>query len=96
MPLFRVYKDIFECIVDGSKTIEVRTRLLRGDTAVFQCGRKILRKKITGRHEFELGDGFIEKNWKLIVPRAASQQSAGKRLNGIFPNQTKFYAYFLE
>ena len=96
MPLFRVYKDIFECIADGSKTIEVRTRLLKGDTAVFQCGRSILRKKIVGRQQFNLGDGFLEKNWKLIVPRAASQQSARERLTSIFPNQTRFYAYFLK
>ncbi len=96
MPLFRVYKDIFEFIADGSKTIEVRTRLLKGDTAVFQCGRSIIRKKITGRQEFVLGDGFLEKNWKRIVPRAASLQSARERLTGIFPDQTKFYAYFLE
>jgi len=96
MPLFRVYRDIFECIADGSKTIEVRTRHLGGDTAVFQCGRSILRKKIKGRQEFDLGDGFLEKNWKLVVPGAASQQSAGERLTGIFPGQTRFYAYFLE
>ena len=96
MPLFRVYRDIFDCIVNGSKTIEVRTRLLRGDTAVFQCGRSILRKKIKGRQEFDLGDGFLEKNWKLVVPMAASKQSARERLIGIFPDQTKFYAYFLE
>jgi hypothetical protein len=96
MPLFRVYKDIFECIVDGSKTIEVRTRLLNGDTAVFQCGRSILRKKITGRQGFDLGDGFLEKNWKLVVPRAASLQFAKERIASIFPGQTRFYAYFLE
>jgi len=96
MPLFRVYKDIFECIVDGSKTIEVRTRFLNGNTAVFQCGRSILRKKIIGKQEFSFGDDFFEKNWKLIVPRAASQQSARERLTSIFPDQTKFYAYFLE
>jgi ASC-1-like (ASCH) protein len=96
MPLFRVYKDIFECIADGSKTIEVRTRLLKGDTAVFQCGRSILRKKIKGRQEFGLDGGFLEKNWKWVVPKATSLQSARERLTGIFPNQTKFYAYFLE
>ena len=96
MPLFRVYKDIFECIASGSKTVEVRTRLLEGDTAVFQCGRKILRKKIAGRQEFDIDDGFLEKNWKLVMPGAVSQQSARERLAIIFPDQTKFYAYFLE
>jgi len=96
MPLFRVYGDIFDCIANGSKTIEVRTRLFEGDTAVFQCGRNILRKKIKGRREFDLGDGFLERNWKLVVPGAASQQSARERLTGIFPGQTRFYAYFLE
>jgi ASC-1-like (ASCH) protein len=96
MPLFRVYRDIFDCIADGSKTIEVRTRHLEGDTAVFQCGRSILRKKIKGRQEFNLGDGFLEKNWKQVMPGAASKQSAIDRLMNIFPNQTRFYAYFFE
>ena len=96
MPLFRVYKDIFECIADGSKTIEVRTRLLKGDTAVFQCGRSILRKRIARRQKFDLGDGFFEKNWKLVVPMAASSQAARERLTGKSPDQPTFYAYFLE
>ena len=96
MPLFQVYKDIFDCIADGSKTIEVRTRLLKGDTAVFQCGRSILRKKIMGKQEFNLGDGFLEKNWKLILPKETSAQSARERLTSILPGQTRFYAYFLK
>ena len=96
MPLFRVYKDIFECIVDGSKTIEVRTRLLQGDTAVFLCGRNVFRKRIIKRQEFDLNDGFFEKNWSMITPKADSFQAAKKRLLEIFPNGTKFYAYFLD
>jgi len=96
MPLFTVYKDIFDCISDGSKTIEVRTRLLKGDTAVFQCGRKIIRKKIAGRHEFNLGDGFFEENWKQILPQAESLGSAKRELSDILPNIKNLYAYFLE
>ena len=96
MPLFQVYKDIFDCIADGSKTIEVRTKLLKGDTAVFQCGRSIIRKKIAGRQEFDLGDGFLKKNWKLILPKEISAQSTKERIISIFPGQTRFCAYFLE
>ena len=95
MPLFRVYKDIFQCITDGSKTIEVRSRHLNGEVAVFQCGRSIMRKEIMDVQEFVIEDGFFEKNWKKIIPKAADFQSASRRLSEIFPGQTKFYAYFL-
>ncbi len=96
MPLFRVYKDIFQCIKDGSKTIEVRTRMLRGEDAVFLCGKEVVRKHIIATKEFSLNDGFLSQNWEKIVPTAENEEAARKRLLDIFPNETKFYAYFIE
>ena len=96
MPLLRVYKDIFENIKDGTKTIEVRNRLIRGDEAVFLCGRNVVRKRITGTKEFLIDDGFLLQNWKSIMPKAQDLESARNRLLEIFPNNNKFYAYFIE
>ena len=95
MPLFRMYKDIFECIKDGSKTIEVRNRLLKGDEAVFLCGKQVIRKHITETKQFDLDDNFLSQNWKKIVPTAENGEAARRRLLEIFPNETKFYAYFI-
>ncbi|HLC59318.1 MAG TPA: hypothetical protein VJH34_02235 [archaeon] len=96
MPLFRVYKDIFECVKDGSKKIEVRNRLIRGSEAVFMCGREVIRKKITDVKEFSLNDGFLSQKWKMIVPKAGNENEAKERLLNIFPDGEKFYAYFIE
>ena len=95
MPLFRIYKPIYECIEDGSKTIEVRNRMIRGDQAVFMCGRRILRKKILKVQRFTLGDGFFEKNWKKIIPKAQNLDGARCRLLEIFPGCEEFYGYFI-
>lgn len=96
MPLFRVYKDIFENIKDGSKNIEVRNRLLRGAEAVFLCGREVVRKQIVKTEEFSLDGSFLLENWKNIVPKAQSVEEARERLLKIFPRGKKFYAYFIK
>ena len=96
MPLFMVYKPIYECIEDGSKTIEVRNRYIRGDEAVFQCGRRILRKKITKVEKFTLEDPFYAENWKKIIPRASDLEDAKSKLLEIFPGSKELYGYFIE
>lgn len=96
MPLFRVYKPVFELLEAGSKTVEVRTRLLHGDEAVFQCGRRILRKRIGGTVEFDLGDSFFAGNWPKISPQSKSAEEAEKFLLSIFPDGRHFYAYLLK
>jgi len=96
MPLFRVYKPVFELLEDGSKTIEVRTRLLHGDNAVFQCGRRILRKPIGSVVPFDLGSEFFLNNWLKISPQSKSAVEAEKFLLSIFPDSRHFYAYLLK
>ncbi|MFH0829877.1 MAG: hypothetical protein V1887_01805 [Candidatus Aenigmatarchaeota archaeon] len=96
MPLFRVYKPVFETLEAGSKTIEVRTRLLHGENAVFQCGRRILRKSIGSVVPFDLGDEFFQNNWRKISPQSKDVAEAEKFILSIFPDSTHFYAYLLK
>jgi len=96
MPLFRVYKPVFELLEAGSKTIEVRTRMLRGNEAVFQCGRRIIRKPIGSVVSFDLGDEFFQNNWQNISPQSKNVDEAEKFLLSIFPDGRHFYAYLLK
>jgi len=41
-----VKKEVFEWIINKQKTIELRRgKAMKGDVAVFQCGRNILRRR---------------------------------------------------
>jgi len=52
-----VEKEVFEWIRTGQKTIELRKgKAMKGDLAVFQCGRNILRRKIVKKEEDNLTD----------------------------------------
>lgn len=47
MPLFMLKKEVFEWVKNGNKAIEVRKgKAKRGSMAVFQCGRRIIRREI--------------------------------------------------
>jgi ASC-1-like (ASCH) protein len=57
MSLFMVKKEVCEWIRTGQKNIELRRgKTKKGDNAVFQCGRNILRRKIIKREESSLTD----------------------------------------
>ena len=50
-----VKKEVFEWIRTGQKTIELRRgKAKKGDVAVFQCGRDILRREIIKKEEGSL------------------------------------------
>jgi len=99
MPLFMVKKEVFEWIRTGKKNIEVRKgRAKRGNTAVFQCGRKTLRKKIVRREEGNLTELIRQDNYKNIIPSAETLEKAidyiRKRLYGT--TEGTFTAYHLK
>jgi len=75
MPLFMVKKEVFEWIKTGEKTIELRKGKARtGDQAVFQCGRSILRGKITRKEEGSLSTLLQKFDFKKIIPSAKSSE----------------------
>ncbi|MDH5389864.1 MAG: hypothetical protein OEX10_01760 [Candidatus Bathyarchaeota archaeon] len=65
MPLFMLKKEVFEWIRTRQKNIELRRgKAKKGDVAVFQCGRNILRRKIIKREESNLTDVLRQDNYK--------------------------------
>ena len=61
-----VKKEVFEWIINKQKNFELRQRKAKkGDVAVFQCGRNILRRKII-KKEWERSDrqNFLDKTVK--------------------------------
>lgn len=77
MPLFMVKKEVFEWIISKKKNIELRKgKARKGDEAVFQCGRNVLRKKITKRKEGKLTDVLRQDNYKNIIAQANTLEEA--------------------
>ena len=69
----------------------------KGNEAVFQCGRNIIRRKITKKEEGVLSEVLREDNFKRIIPIANSLLEAieyvkklYKTTEGIF---TAYYFY---
>jgi len=76
-PLFIVKKEVFEWIITGKKTIELRKgKAKEGDQAVFQCGRNILRGKMVRKYEGNLQTLLQKLDFKQIIPTANSIKEA--------------------
>lgn len=81
MPLFLVKREVFEWIRAGRKNVELRKgRAKKGDEAVFQCGRKLLKRKIIKREEGNLTCILRRDNYKNIIPQANTPRR-GNRLH---------------
>jgi len=64
-------------IINKQKDNEFRRgKARKGDEAIFQCGRRIVRGKITRREEGTLEDVLRQDNYKKIVPIANSLEEA--------------------
>jgi len=72
-----VKKEVFEWIITGKKTIELRRgKAKAGEQAVFQCGRKILRGKIVRTDEGNLLTLLQKIDFKQIIPTAHNVEEA--------------------
>jgi len=99
MPLFMVKKEVYEWINNGQKTIELRKGTPKqGDSAVFQCGRKILRGRIVRKEKGNLAEVLREDNYKKVIPSANSLQGAIdfiKKLYGTIEGTFTVYSFVL-
>jgi ASC-1-like (ASCH) protein len=85
MPLFMVKKEIFEWIRSGRKTVELRKgKAKSGDQAVFQCGRNILRGKITRKYQNNLEAILQIMDFKKILPIANSAEDVKERMKQFY------------
>ena len=72
-----VKKEVFEWIINKQKTIELRRgNAKKGDVAVFQYGRNILRRKIIKREEGNLTDVLRKDSYKNVIPSANTLEEA--------------------
>lgn len=102
MPLFMVKKRAFDLYRFGKRDVELRAvkpqwkSSKRGDIATIQCGRKILRKKITKIHRGTLARIFLKTNYKRIFPEASTIFEAVKATKELYPETEEFMAFELE
>lgn len=60
-----------------TENIELRKgKARKGDEVVFQCGRRIVRGRITRKEEGTLEDVLRQDNYKKIIPIANSLEEA--------------------
>jgi len=77
MPLFLVKKEVYEWVINKQKSIELRKgKIRKGDEAVFQCGKNILRRKIIKREEGNLTDVLRQDNYKNVICQANTLEEA--------------------
>lgn len=98
MPLFMVKKEALEWIISKQKNIELRRgKARKGEEAVFQCGRKIMRGKITKREEGPLKDVLRKDNFQRIIPIANNLEDAINYLKRLYgTTEGIFTAYFFD
>ena len=102
MPLFMLKKKSFDSYRFGRRDVELR--IVRpqwknsqpGDIASLQCGRQILRKRITKVHRGTLARIFLEVDYKRIFPEASTVFEAVKSTKQIYPDADEFMAFEFE
>jgi len=102
MPLFMVKKKYFDLYRFGRKDVELRAvkpqwkNSKPGDIATLQCGRQILRKRITKVHKGSLSRIFEDVDYKRIFSEAQTVSEAEKATRQIYPDAEEFMAFELE
>jgi len=95
-------KKSFDSYRFGRRDVELRTvrpqwkNSQPGDIASLQCGRQILRKRITKVHRGTLARIFLEVDYKRIFPEASTMFEAVKVTKQIYPDADEFMAFELE
>ncbi len=85
LPWFLAKKEVFEWLMHGQKTIDVRKGNLKpGEIAVFQSGSRILRLKIVKTESGRLTEVLRLDNFKLVIPTALELGDAVNYLERIY------------
>ena len=85
MPLFMVRREVFEWVQHGLKTVELRKgKAKAGEQAVFQCGRDIVRARITEKREGSLPSLLRSFPCDQIIPTARSVEEAEAYIRGLY------------
>lgn len=102
MPLFMVKKEFFDLYRLGERDVELRVIKPQwknskvGDIATVQCGRHILRKRITKIHTGTLARILLKVDYKRIFPEASTVFEAARATKKLYPKAEKFMAFELK
>lgn len=102
MPLFMVKKESFESYRLGERDMELRAVKPQwknskvGDIATIQCGREILRKKITKIYRGTLARLLLKVDYQRIFPHASTVFEAVNAVKEFYPDAKEFMAFELE
>ena len=97
MPLFFAKKEVFQWLLQGQKTIDIRKGNPKlGEIAVFQSGSSILRLKIVKTECGQLTDILRLDNFMAVIPSAPVLEDAIGYLREIYGvNDGVFTAYYV-
>jgi ASC-1-like (ASCH) protein len=99
LQLFFTRKEAFEWLKTGKKTIDIRKGTPhRGEVAVFQAGRKVLRMNIVKKEMGRLREVVRSDNYRLIVPSAVALDDAVAYLHELYGggDDDVFTAYYIK
>ena len=98
MPWFLAKKEVFQWLLSGQKTIDVRKGIPKpGEIAVFQSGPSTLRLKIVKTECGSLSEILRSDNFKGVIPSAGGLGDAVdylRRIYGVYNGV--FTAYYVE
>ena len=98
MPLFFARKEVFEWLVQGKKTIDIRKgNPHSGVVAFFQSGQRSLRFRIVKKESGQLEEILRLDNYKAVIPSALGLGDAVDYLQRIYGvGEGIFTAYYVE
>jgi ASC-1-like (ASCH) protein len=97
MPTFLAKREVFDWLLSGKKTIDVRKgQPVGGDTAVFMSGTRRLTLRVVGTQVGRLGEVVREDNFRLVIPSAGCLEEALAYFRGLYGVcDGVFTAYFV-
>jgi ASC-1-like (ASCH) protein len=97
LPWFLAKKEVFEWLMHGQKTIDVRKGNPKpGEIAVFQSGPRILRLKIVKTESGQLSEVLRSDNFKSVIPSALELGDAVSYLEKIYGDSNGvFTSYYI-
>ena len=98
MPWFLAKKEVFQWLMSGQKTIDVRKGTPKpGEIAVFQSGRSALRLKVVKKEVGLFSEVLRLDNFKAVIPSALELEDAVGYLERIYGVcDGVFTAYYVE
>ncbi len=85
MPTFLAKQEVFDWLLSGQKTIDVRKGCpIEGDKAVFLCGSRRLTLQVVSRQVGALGEVVHERNFRMVIPSAGCVDEALVYFRGLY------------